>query len=145
MYAIRNKSNGLYLGTTQTEEGYYQSWNLSESSLIKFQSEKEAFDFTIFHGYDFLQDVDFEITNKEEQIVYMNVKQSHPESIILFRVIDQYKAIMEDTHKITNSLGVQTVNGYILFNHNMLDQYLTRLVQAGFKVAVVDPQLVYKY
>lgn len=145
MYAIRNKSNGLYLGTTQTEEGYYQSWNLSENNLIKFQSEKDAFDFTTFQGYDFLKGVDFEITNKEEQITYMNVKESHPEAIILFRIVDKYKAIMEDTHIIVNSLGIKTVNGYILFNHNMLDEYLTKIIQSGFKVAVVDRELVFKY
>jgi len=60
-YAIRNKSNGLYLGTTQTQEGYYQSWNLQGDAVISFNTEHDASTFSNFQGYDMLSGVPFEI------------------------------------------------------------------------------------
>ena len=78
---------------------------------------------------------------------YFEVKSKHPEAILLYRVGDFYECYSDDAITAVRVLGlVQTKksNGdkgpvaMAGFPHHALENYLTKLVRAGFKVAVCD-------
>jgi len=78
---------------------------------------------------------------------YYQVKATYPETVLLMRVGDFYEAYGEDAVTASRVLGlVQTKrsNGAAAntamagFPHHALDNYLPRLVRAGYKVAVCD-------
>ena len=78
---------------------------------------------------------------------YFEVKAQHPEAILLYRVGDFYECYSDDAVTASRVLGlVQTKksNGekgpaaMAGFPHHALENYLTKLVRAGFKVAVCD-------
>ncbi len=78
---------------------------------------------------------------------YYQVKATYPEAVLLMRVGDFYEAYGEDAETASRVLGlVQTkrANGAAAntamagFPHHSLDNYLPRLVRAGYKVAVCD-------
>ena len=78
---------------------------------------------------------------------YFEVKAQHPEAILLYRVGDFYECYSDDAITAVRVLGlVQTKksNGdkgpvaMAGFPHHALENYLTKLVRAGFKVAVCD-------
>ena len=78
---------------------------------------------------------------------YFEVKAQHPEAILLYRVGDFYECYSDDAITASRVLGlVQTKksNGekgpvaMAGFPHHALENYLTKLVRAGFKVAVCD-------
>lgn len=86
---------------------------------------------------------------------YFSVKAQHPEAILLYRVGDFYETYSDDAVLVSKVLGlVQTKrsNGdkgpvaMAGFPHHAIEQYLTRLIRAGYKVAVCDqledPKLV---
>ena len=86
---------------------------------------------------------------------YFAVKAQHPEAILLYRVGDFYETYSDDAVLVSKVLGlVQTKrsNGdkeavpMAGFPHHAIEQYLTRLIRAGYKVAVCDqledPKLV---
>ena len=78
---------------------------------------------------------------------YFEVKAQHPEAVLLYRVGDFYEAYADDALTAVRVLGlVQTKksNGekgpvaMAGFPHHALENYLTKLVRAGYKVAVCD-------
>lgn len=86
---------------------------------------------------------------------YFAVKAQHPEAVLLYRVGDFYETYSDDAVLVSKVLGlVQTKrsNGdkeavpMAGFPHHAIEQYLTRLIRAGYKVAVCDqledPKLV---
>ena len=78
---------------------------------------------------------------------YFSVKAQHPEAILLYRVGDFYETYSDDAVLASKVLGiVQTKRsngdkGYIPmagFPHHAIELYLTKLIRAGYKVAVCD-------
>ncbi|HKI88069.1 MAG TPA: DNA mismatch repair protein MutS, partial [Draconibacterium sp.] len=88
---------------------------------------------------------------------YYNIKDKHPDAILLFRVGDFYETFGEDAIKSAEILGItltRRANGaasYVElagFPHHALDTYLPKLVRAGQRVAICeqleDPKLTKK-
>ena len=77
---------------------------------------------------------------------YAQVKAKHPDALLLFRVGDFYETFGEDAVKAAQTLGIiQTSrnNGgsdveLAGFPYHSLDNYLPRLVQAGYRVAICE-------
>lgn len=78
---------------------------------------------------------------------YFSVKAQHPEAVLLYRVGDFYETYSDDAVLVSKVLGlVQTKrsNGdkeavpMAGFPHHAIEQYLTKLIRAGYKVAVCD-------
>ena len=78
---------------------------------------------------------------------FFEVKAQHPEALLLYRVGDFYETYSDDAITASRVLGlVQTKKsngdkGYIPmagFPHHAIEGYLTKLVRAGFKVAICD-------
>ncbi len=85
---------------------------------------------------------------------YYNIKEKHPDAVLLFRVGDFYETFGEDAIKAAGILGItltRRANGaasYVEltgFPHHALDTYLPKLVRAGQRVAICeqleDPKL----
>ena len=75
---------------------------------------------------------------------YIEMKQKHPDAILLFRVGDFYETFSDDAIVASEILGI-TLAG---FPHHALDSYLPKLVRAGKRVAICeqleDPKLTKK-
>ena len=78
---------------------------------------------------------------------FFSVKAQHPEAVLLYRVGDFYESYSDDVVLVSKVLGIiQTRKsngdkGYVEmagFPHHALDNYLPKLVRAGYKVAVCD-------
>ncbi len=88
---------------------------------------------------------------------YAEMKQKHPDAVLLFRVGDFYETFSEDAITASEILGItltKRANGYASdvelagFPHHALDTYLPKLVRAGKRVAICeqleDPKLTKK-
>ncbi len=88
---------------------------------------------------------------------YFEMKQKHPDAILLFRVGDFYETFSDDAIVASEILGItltRRANGvsqYVElagFPHHALDSYLPKLVRAGKRVAICeqleDPKLTKK-
>lgn len=88
---------------------------------------------------------------------YIEMKQKHPDAILLFRVGDFYETFSDDAIVASEILGItltRRANGvsqYVElagFPHHALDSYLPKLVRAGKRVAICeqleDPKLTKK-
>jgi len=91
----------------------------------------------------------FEEKQKETPLMsqYNRFKATHPDAILLFRVGDFYETFGQDaiiTAKILDIILTKRANGsaaYVElagFPHHALDNYLPRLVRAGYRVAICD-------
>ena len=78
---------------------------------------------------------------------FFATKAQYPEALLLYRVGDFYETFGEDAVKASKILGIvltKRANGsgtYIElagFPHHAIDNYLPKLVRAGYKVAVCD-------
>ncbi|MFC0875820.1 DNA mismatch repair protein MutS [Saccharicrinis sp. FJH2] len=78
---------------------------------------------------------------------YYQIKDKHPDAILLFRVGDFYETFSDDAIKTSQVLGItltRRANGsasYVElagFPHHALDTYLPKLVRAGLRVAVCE-------
>ena len=77
---------------------------------------------------------------------YNQIKAKHPQALLLFRVGDFYETFGEDAIKAAKTLGIVLTkrrNGdshieLAGFPHHSLENYLPKLVRAGFRVAVCD-------
>jgi DNA mismatch repair protein MutS len=78
---------------------------------------------------------------------FFEVKAQHPEALLLYRVGDFYETYSDDAVTASRVLGlVQTKKGngdkgpipMAGFPHHAIENYLTKLVRAGFKVAICD-------
>ncbi|MDD6890163.1 MAG: DNA mismatch repair protein MutS [Bacteroidales bacterium] len=88
---------------------------------------------------------------------YIEMKQRHPDAVLLFRVGDFYETFCEDAITASEILGItltRRANGAAQsvelagFPHHALDTYLPKLVRAGKRVAICeqleDPKLTKK-
>ena len=78
---------------------------------------------------------------------YFEIKAQYPEALLLYRVGDFYETYGEDSLKASRVLGIvltrKSAGGGQFIEmagipHHALDNYLPRLVQAGYKVAICD-------
>ncbi len=78
---------------------------------------------------------------------YYNIKEKHPDAILLFRVGDFYETFEEDAVKTSEILGItltRRANGsasYVDlagFPYHALDTYLPKLIRAGQRVAICE-------
>ena len=78
--------------------------------------------------------------------LYENMKEKHPDAVLLFRTGDFYTALNTDASKVADTLGVKatkpakTGDGslQVTFPHHALDTNLPKLIRAGLRVAIVD-------
>ncbi|MFM8995848.1 MAG: DNA mismatch repair protein MutS [Bacteroidota bacterium] len=88
-------------------------------------------------------------TDKETPLMkqYYSIKAQYPGAILLFRVGDFYETFSEDARIASKVLGIvltKRSNGAASdqdlagFPHHSLDNYLPRLVKAGYRVAICD-------
>jgi DNA mismatch repair protein MutS len=83
---------------------------------------------------------------------YFEMKQKHPDAVILYRVGDFYETFCEDAETTHEILGITLTQraGNLLagFPYHALDTYLPKLVRAGKRVAICeqleDPKLTKK-
>lgn len=88
---------------------------------------------------------------------YFEMKQKHPDAVLLFRVGDFYETFSDDAITASEILGItltRRANGSASsvelagFPHHALDTYLPRLVRAGKRVAICeqleDPKMTKK-
>lgn len=73
---------------------------------------------------------------------YKDIKQKHPDCVLLFRHGDFYEAYDSDADIVADVLGlIVTVckgDKVVGFPHHALDIYLPKLVRAGKRVAICD-------
>ena len=78
---------------------------------------------------------------------FFSVKAQHPEAVLLYRVGDFYESYSDDAVLVSKVLGIVLTKksngdkGHVEmagFPHHALDNYLPKLVRAGYKVAVCD-------
>lgn len=88
---------------------------------------------------------------------YLEMKQKHPDAVLLFRVGDFYETFSDDAIAASEILGItltRRANGSAMsvelagFPHHALDTYLPKLIRAGKRVAICeqleDPKLTKK-
>ena len=78
---------------------------------------------------------------------YTEMKQKHPDAVLLFRVGDFYETFCDDAITASEILGItltRRANGSASsielagFPHHALDTYLPRLIRAGKRVAICE-------
>ena len=78
---------------------------------------------------------------------YLEMKQKHPDAVLLFRVGDFYETFSDDAITASEILGItltRRANGSASsvelagFPHHALDTYLPKLVRAGKRVAICE-------
>ena len=78
---------------------------------------------------------------------YFSIKAQHPEAVLLYRVGDFYETYSDDAVLVSKVLGIvltRRSNGekgdtpMAGFPHHAVEQYLSKLVRAGYKVAICD-------
>lgn len=78
--------------------------------------------------------------------LYENMKEKHPDAVLLFRTGDFYTALNADASKVADTLGVKATKPakagdgslQVTFPHHALDTNLPKLIRAGLRVAIVD-------
>jgi len=74
---------------------------------------------------------------------YRRFKENHPDCILLFRMGDFYELFYDDAKTVSKALGLtltQRTEGIPMAGvpYHQLDNYLRRLIQQGFRVAVCE-------
>ena len=78
--------------------------------------------------------------------LYENMKEKHPDAVLLFRTGDFYTTLNADASKVADTLGVKATKPakagdgslQVTFPHHALDTNLPKLIRAGLRVAIVD-------
>ena len=78
--------------------------------------------------------------------LYENMKEKHPDAVLLFRTGDFYTILNADASKVAATLGVKATKPakagdgslQVTFPHHALDTNLPKLIRAGLRVAIVD-------
>lgn len=78
--------------------------------------------------------------------LYENMKEKHPDAVLLFRTGDFYTVLNADASKVADTLGVKATKPakagdgslQVTFPHHALDTNLPKLIRAGLRVAIVD-------
>ena len=94
--------------------------------------------------------------NKEMGHVWNDLKEKHPDALLLMRKGDFYETFGEDAKKVAKSTGLKEQHvvkegfsdkeqkegekgiSYVNFKNTSLDKYLPKLVRDGHRVAIVD-------
>lgn len=73
---------------------------------------------------------------------YHQIKSRYPDALLLFRVGDFYETFEDDAIKCSESLNIVLTNRSATklagFPHHALNNFLPKLVQAGYRVAICD-------
>ena len=78
---------------------------------------------------------------------YLEIKQRHPDAILLFRIGDFYEAFDDDARTISRELGIVLTSKPMGKNirvplagvpHHSLERYLSRLIARGHRVAICE-------
>lgn len=81
-------------------------------------------------------------TIKELKLKYDELKKRHGDSIIFFRVGEEYKAIEQDASALAIAFGLQMKNEacteVVAFSKSDLDSMLPQVIKAGFRVAICE-------
>ena len=80
---------------------------------------------------------------KETAAVFKDLKEKHPDALLLMRKGDFYEAFDEDAKKVAKSTGLEGKGdekgiSYVNFKNTSLDKYLPKLVRDGHRVAICD-------
>ena len=90
---------------------------------------------------------------KEAAHIWHDLKEKHPDAVLLMRKGDFYEAFGEDAKKVSVSTGLKEQHvvkegfeskegergvSYVNFKNTSLDKYLPKLVRDGHRVAIVD-------
>ena len=93
---------------------------------------------------------------KETAVVFKDLKEKHPDALLLMRKGDFYEAFEDDAKKVAKSTGLKEQHiikegfsnkenkegekgvSYVNFKNTSLDKYLPKLVRDGHRVAIVD-------
>jgi len=93
---------------------------------------------------------------KETATVFKDLKEKHPDALLLMRKGDFYEAFDEDAKKVAKSTGLKEQHiikegfepkegkgdekgiSYVNFKNTSLDKYLPKLVRDGHRVAICD-------
>ena len=93
---------------------------------------------------------------KEAAAVFKDLKEKHPDALLLMRKGDFYEAFDEDAKKVAKSTGLKEQHiikegfepkegkgdekgiSYVNFKNTSLDKYLPKLVRDGHRVAICD-------
>ena len=90
---------------------------------------------------------------KETAAVFKDLKEKHPDALLLMRKGDFYEAFDEDAKKVAKSTGLKEQHiikegfsakedeknvPYVNFKNSSLDKYLPKLVRDGHRVAICD-------
>ena len=90
---------------------------------------------------------------KETAAVFKDLKEKHPDALLLMRKGDFYEAFDEDAKKVAKSTGLKEQHiikegfsakedeknvSYVNFKNSSLDKYLPKLVRDGHRVAICD-------
>ena len=93
---------------------------------------------------------------KETAVVFKDLKEKHPDALLLMRKGDFYEAFDEDAKKVAKSTGLKEQHiikegfepkegkgdekgiSYVNFKNTSLDKYLPKLVRDGHRVAICD-------
>ncbi len=78
--------------------------------------------------------------------LYENMKEKHPDAVLLFRTGDFYTALNADASKVADTLSIKPTKPakaedgplQVTFPHHALDTNLPKLIRAGLRVAIVD-------
>ena len=78
--------------------------------------------------------------------LYTNMKEKHPDAVLLFRTGDFYTAVNADASKVADTLSIKPTKPtkvedgalQVTFPHHALDTNLPKLIRAGLRVAIVD-------
>lgn len=78
--------------------------------------------------------------------LYTNMKEKHPDAVLLFRMGDFYIAVNADASKVADTLSIKPIKPakaedgalQVTFPHHALDTNLPKLIRAGLRVAIVD-------
>lgn len=79
-----------------------------------------------------------ELTDKQLQSNYKSIKEKYHDALLLFRSCNDYIALNDDADKVAKVCGIQKTNTIVKFEYNKLDDYLPKLVRAGYKTAVCE-------
>lgn len=81
---------------------------------------------------------------------FYDLKEKHPDAVLLFRMGDFYEAYCEDAEKCAKVLGITLTKSttekddkgkplaMTMFPYHALDKYLPKLIRAGHRVAICD-------
>ncbi|MCF7810308.1 DNA mismatch repair protein MutS [bacterium] len=79
---------------------------------------------------------------------YLDIKRQHPDAVLFYRMGDFFETFYDDAEAASKALGLRLTSRahgknttkvpLAGFPHHQLDGYLSRMVEAGFKVVIVE-------